>query len=224
VNVYASSSFPSCADLSEESNQCYEVVVNSRSDAVVIRRDGVKDWEDRTNDCVEYTCDNESGFNVTGKCLNKDGVNYVCTSDNECVESDVQIEDGKTIVIQIKPVDSEDVNISKIVSIVSNLTGIDREQMKITIEIDERGRVVRILIYVQDRKTAEIIAKKVDEITIENCVYVLCQKIRVDYNYSLSLSEDSKDLLIAEAPHVDGVFASVLISLMVLIAIALQSA
>jgi len=64
------------------------------------------EWEDQSNDCVEYQCDNESGRKIVGNCLSKDGVSYVCVDGNKCVKSSKANEDGSNVTIDMNPTTS----------------------------------------------------------------------------------------------------------------------
>ena len=51
-------------------------------------------------------------------------------------------------------------NTTEIANTLSDLTGIEADKIKMAVELDEKGRVVRILVYVKDEKTANLIADK----------------------------------------------------------------
>jgi len=188
-SAYSSANSESCESLSEEHNQCYEVTVYSRTSAVVNRRANATEWEDQTNGCVEYQCDNESGGLSFRKCHS----GMVCVNDSECVKSGIL--DEWTVAIYMEPILAAEVNTTEVLDILSNLTEVDVDEMKIAIELDSKGKVVRILVYVKDEKTAKVVAEKVTGIVKDDdCKYgVLCRSLYATViAQNLFLSEGSR--------------------------------
>jgi len=216
-DVYFSSSSLTCEAIYEESNSCYEVIIQDKNTVIVNKRANATEWENQTNDCVEYVCDNESGRKLLSSCQNKDGKTFVCTDDNKCVESKELEEgdEGATVVINMEPTIITDFNKTEFIISLSNLTGVEASKMKIAVELDDKGRVIRIMIYVRDEKTAKIIANKVNDLNKDDCTYgILCRKIDASV---LGIAGAVDPLFLAEAPHIsNNMWKTVFIAVMII--------
>jgi len=137
-------------------NHCYETIGAEDLKCIVRKKPDVMKWENETNECVVYRCDNESGMSVEEiKC--KNGDNITICKDGKCVEEDKRW----AVVVVIKS--SETVSAHEIVKELSNMTGIDENEMTIGIEYDENGNMNRIIVYVKDEKQAKIMSEAVEK-------------------------------------------------------------
>ena len=84
------------------------------------------------------------------------------------------------VVIDIEPVDSEDVNSSSVIKTISEIVGIDPDSIILDIVVNEEGKVIRIDVIVSDSAAAISIAETVNGIDKgSNCVSgVLCRSKR----------------------------------------------
>jgi len=165
----------SCEKLQKENNQCFEVSC-SGTEFGVRKREIADLWENQTNGCIKYECDNESGLLQWGTCGSSTD-EEVCLNDT-CVNKN-SIEAGKwQVEIKIKETEASLVNTSDILSSISKLSNVDIDQVIIATEINEFGQVVKIIAYVNDEQTAKVIVEAVNELPADDdCGYgVLCRK------------------------------------------------
>ena len=171
-------------------NQCCEVMCNG-TDFFVEKSEDAKSWENKSNSCVRYMCDNESGMTQW----------RVCESEQFCVNekcfSEDDIDKQWEVIIDIE--ETDDVNVTDVKMSINNLTGIDTDLITIAVEINEKGIVVRIIVYVDNKDSAIVIADELERIKDKGkCEYgVLCQ------TKSVRVREHVKDLSISlgSFPH-----------------------
>ena len=168
------SSFGHC---SQNSSVC-SASVNSTNDAL----------KERSNECVEYHCDKNNEVQANVKCSN----NAVCIS-GKCVESET-IEKHWAVDIDLK------VNISESILIdpyevkveLSEISEVDANDIIVAIKYDEDGNVSRIVLYVNDEKTAKTIVERLEPIDkSEECDSIFCRSEQVhtrEITSSLSLA------------------------------------
>jgi len=116
----------------------------------------VKKWENESNGCVSYQCeDNESGVFAKPNCKNNDNIT-ICV-DDKCIEES-SIKDKKwKVEIEMKQrmmlMTPDEIAIE-----LSKITDIDVNDVTIGVEYDEdTGFIKRIVIYVKDEKQAKTV-------------------------------------------------------------------
>jgi len=108
----------------------------------------VKKWENESNGCVSYQCNDESGIYAKPNCKNNDNIT-ICV-DGKCIEES-SIKDKKwKVEIEMKQrmmlMTPDEIAIE-----LSKITDIDVSDMIIGIENNEdTGFIKRIIIYVKD--------------------------------------------------------------------------
>ena len=116
---------------------------------------------------------------------------------DECVENNTEDEDTWTVEIEIEDVGTSELNTTKLLTIISEVSGIDQDKLNIGTEVNNQGEVIRIFVYVNDANNAEIIASKIKAIDKgDDCEYeALCNskdvKISGDHNRILIVSKSS---------------------------------
>jgi len=173
-------------ELMKEDNHCYEVLCEGNK-WIVKKRNNATEWESRTKGCVDYTCDNNTGGIVKSLC--NDG-NEICVND-KCVEK-ASITDNWIVEIDVYETSIEELNTTQIISDISDLAEVNADVMKIGIEFNEKGYIVRILVYVGDEMTANKIATAIRGLDKgEGCSRgILCRAydVRVTCNQILFVS------------------------------------
>ena len=170
-------------DLINQRNQCYDMVCSDSG--ISVQKMEYAAWkENQTNGCVEYKCLNESGVVQRGMC--KDG-EYVCM-DESCVRKDSFDNHKWGVVIDVEESDNI-YNTTNITASINELSGVNPDEITVVTEINDEGQIVRIIVYVDDKSTADIIVEAVDNLdTNGDCGYgILCLKKSVEVK-SLTLS------------------------------------
>ena len=148
-------------------NQCFDVMIEEDK-CVVHKKTSMQQWEDQSNGCVEYFCDNESGLLAKSNCDNM-CMNDTCIDENELV--------GKNwkVVIILASTSMTQFTYDEIVTELSELTQIDMNNMTVTIEYDENGSMERIVIYTDDELKAKKLAESLNELEgSDNCEGFSC--------------------------------------------------
>jgi len=211
-SVYSSSSSPSCDDFADQSNQCFEVLVYNKTSATVNKRSNATEWENQSNGCVQYQCDNATGGISSSICQNKGEVSWVCVKDSECVEGDKLDSSGWKAVIDMEPIDAAQFNSIEVINTLSSLTGIDQDKMNVATEVDEKGRIVRVIVYLEDEPSVNAVVSAVNGISKEECSYgVICRRIHarvVSNNLFIELEG---------APHLRTIFVAFFIAIAIML-------
>jgi len=124
-------------------------------------------WEKKSNDCVEYSCDEEFGLVSKSKCENGD--NTAVCKDDKCVAAE---EKKWAVVIEFDTDKVEPETYDEIAGELKNTTGIDTP---VVVEYDVNGVIKRVTIYVDDKDQAKKITDIVNSLDKgESCEGVLC--------------------------------------------------
>ena len=162
-----------CEALKDQHNRCFEAVSEGSECAIRKRLEAVK-WENQTTGCVEYFCENDTG--LLGKALCDSNSDDVCVNDKCVGEKDIEVKPW-SVEIEINATESMSVTSEQIAVELSNLTGIGVNDITIIVEYDDRGRATTIIVYVNDKTTADVISASVNELdkNSETCEGVLCR-------------------------------------------------
>jgi len=167
-----------CKDLVSEINQCYEVTCVG-GNAKVEKRENVTRWESRSNGCIEYSCDNNTGIVAAVKC----GKDDVCI-DGECVKFSELKKQGYSAVMDLEGMNEADVNASDVERILSTETDPESD-MKVGTVIGDDGSALSIVVNVPAEIDADAFTDSVGKINKEDCNYVkyrafcFCNETRV---------------------------------------------
>ena len=119
-------------------------------------------WENQTSGCVEYRCDPIKGNVSWNMCNSTNETSLACINDT-CVETETLSDDGWIVEIGMKDTDVNEVKASEVLEIIGNMTHVDPDTMRLGIEADESGQVLRIFVIAKDERTASVIASVLDE-------------------------------------------------------------
>ena len=142
-----------CETIREEINQCFTTDKNG----TVQKKADVVEWEGRTTDCFNYTCDNNTGYGFESLCT---GDNQICMNDR-CEEEET-LNDNWKVVIDVDEMSVTDWTSTELLSIISKWSGVDAENMKIGIETNDEGQIIRIIVIVKDEHDANSIVRSVE--------------------------------------------------------------
>jgi len=162
----------------EQHNQCYEVIAVCTDNSAIVQWNATK-WEDKTDGCFTYQCSNESGGIRWSKCNSTNEAKWTCVS-GECVNEDM-LDDEWRIEFEIEDLNMSEFNSRQILMIISDSSGIDINAIDIASQIDDNGRVVKIIVIVNDEQTANTIAEILNTYESEGCnSNVLCRTKKVE--------------------------------------------
>ena len=143
--------YPQKSPMKSEENACYEPVYNQDECKWTIRaRDNVTQWEERSNECVEYICENESGPVTKSKCVVTDSV---CIND-KCVKKS-SITTGVEVELELDGTDLSQVNTTEMAESISVLFGLPKTDFEVGWESDGDG-IIRIIIIVEEQEAERI--------------------------------------------------------------------
>ena len=134
-------------------NQCYDLV-NENTECLVRKKAIIEEWENQTNGCVEYKCDNATGQYLI-RCEDKDS-NQQCIND-QCSVKEVSEDTRYVVFIELNVTEENSFDADSILE----LFGVDDCDM--VIEYDNKGIPVVILVYVEDKSTADSITRIIRE-------------------------------------------------------------
>ena len=137
-------------------NQCYEPVCNSSNNSISIqKRENATIWESKSNGCYEFQCHNESGPMYWKQCDKSDDV----CENGQCV---TKKEVKYSVEIEVEGINVTDLNMTEIQSTISDLSGIEEDKLRIRFVTKDNNVIIRIIVIVDDEKTAEIISTSIN--------------------------------------------------------------
>ena len=143
-----------CEDLAAQANQCFEMSCNENI-AVITKRKNVTLWEEESDGCIKFKCDNNSGIVPIAKC---ESSGEVCLN-GECLDNNqLNNRDGSVAVIEIDAFKLDTLNRTSILLNISKLADVDVDRIQITIDVDENGEVQHIIVITEDEASADDIA------------------------------------------------------------------
>ena len=166
--VTAYSQSPSFEQIRGLNNECNQVFVCSETNYTVQKRENATDWEGQSNECFEYRCDPAYGPVRNNQCNNSDGINRVCTTDNKCEERE-SFRQEWIVVIELNSTNFDEMNSTELIETISNISGVDPDTIKIGVEMDDHGKIVRIIVFVSNQQTAEAIIKAINAMEEDEC-------------------------------------------------------
>jgi len=164
-------------ELFPKENKCYEVKCKG-DDWALEKRNGVLEWEGRTDKCVEYLCDNETGFIFRGICSSTNEARHFCV-ESLCIDSDEEQKAQANAVVEIEmtadSVQIGDMNLTLLMETLSELCNVPSNKMRIGYESNNRGFVFRMYFYVDEESAADRIVETLSKLNKEQCSYgVIC--------------------------------------------------
>ena len=147
-------------------NQCYDVLICSEDDGDVIiqKTNNAEYWENQTNGCVEYECNNDTG-NVWWYifCNSSDGINRTCMN-GQCVTYNSLNERGWIVEIEFDYMNASDLNTTEIMETISAMTNVDVNEIEIGVEMSNERNATFVTIVVNNKRIAQSIVD-----SLNNC-------------------------------------------------------
>jgi len=141
------------------SSHCFGIEKNEDM-CIVEKKSNVIAWENHTNNCVEYSCDNESGLLSRSICYKKDE-HILCFKD-ECIDEDNAPDKEWKVYIGIVSPSVIAMSANEIGAEISHLSGLEEKDFEVGMEHDEEGRIIRVIILVNNESDAKKIKKAID--------------------------------------------------------------
>ena len=184
AEAYVTRNSTVCEPFERAFNHCYEGKYIDGEFRQIMRKNAT-DYENQTNECMEYHCFNESGRVPWSKCNSTKSDGNMCV-DQKCVKSDYYVKKWAVVLeFNERKVKAEDVDVVTVAVDISNMTGIDIDVMVVGAEYDDDGYAIDVVVYVDEEDMAISIRDEVNAMDKgEGCRYgVLCMtkkaKIRV---------------------------------------------
>jgi len=151
------------AEWESQSNGCYEYVCDNESgEAKSGRRDNATEWESKSNGCYVYECHNNSGGIYWKECNSTKETEKVCEND-QCIDLESEKEEEVFHVeIEVEGIDLTNLNMSEIQNTISELTNIEKDKLRIRVDLNEKDEVITVIVVVDDKTTAENIVDKIN--------------------------------------------------------------
>lgn len=156
---FCNNSVPSNMTEYSNHNHCYQELVCTGGETIVKKRENATSWESRSNECVEYFCDNNTGGKNRSICVDSEGTSRVCTMDEKCVETETNGNDDDDdgmlwrVEIDIESIKTSACNISDVIGFISNVSNVDLTNVTIKVEVNQNNEIVRIIIFFQNEET-----------------------------------------------------------------------
>jgi len=174
-----------CQQFEKEFNNCYKGFYDDNGAIIEEKRKNATEWEGMSNGCAVYRCDNSTGKLSWSLCNSSDGIDLVCF-EGECQEKDSNGETGWAVEVDVEPTEWTEVNYTNIFDEI----GFDDSEVRIGLETDNNGNVIRVIIYCDDAEIAKIIVSIIEEIEQSSeCTNLLCRRkaIRIKNLYDWNI-------------------------------------
>ena len=184
------SDLPDCQHFQSMFSHCFNPVYDSESGMLIEEKSkNASEWENQSNGCIKYACDNTSGKLSWSLCNSSETSHKLCMND-ECNDKDALMDGKITIEIDIEATETDEVNIYDIERQIELLSGIDGREFTIALEADEHGKIIRVIIFIDDAEKATRIAEALDSIgNVSGCSYgILCRIKTIHLNGTAELS------------------------------------
>jgi len=140
-----------------------------------VKNQEAKDWESKTNGCIQYECSNEKGFSAWSMCNSTAEKEKMCIF-NEC--RDKTMEYGKyCITVDIDGVSIVTVNLTEELKAINTITGVNDNSLILSLETDKEGMVIRVILYMDSEDLYKRIAEAINKLDKNNCHgSIICRK------------------------------------------------
>ena len=178
-------------ELMEQENECYGIECDDDNKWVIRKRMNATEWEKRTNNCMKHVCDNSSGFISWSLCNSSQETSLICI-DGECIKNETLYNDDERwiVEIEIEGININYLNTTELAYNISTTRNVEVEDMKIGVEIDEDGQVIRIVVIVKDKDSAIAVESSLKEILGRNVnsVRIITPELTLSSSYHTVLS------------------------------------
>jgi len=150
-----------CQKFRSKFNKCYKASTYIDGDFKQEKKRSVIEWESRSTGCEWYGCSNDTGNINFNTCNSTETVARMCVKD-ECKEW------LWSVVLDINGFNLTDLDISEIEDEIARITNTSTKKFTYYLIYDENGNLVSIVIFVEDKETADIMAAAINE-HLEEC-------------------------------------------------------
>jgi len=165
-------------ELVAQNNQCYDVVCDEDSHRWVFQKNtNATEWEKRMNGCFEYKCDNVTGLFHNNICETSDNSVHECVNDTCIVKAPPSDKDWSVEIELQEGVTVNDMNVTDVLETIRLQCGIDTASVTVAWESDEKGNIIRIILYLEDEDEANKLSVSVNKMEKgKGCEFgVLCK-------------------------------------------------
>jgi len=172
----------SCDDLFDMDGRCYMITCENNEWGFK-QRDNATKWEEQSNQCYEYQCDNESGPLSWCMCNSSVDLNRTCVN-GKCIDGKKYRSKQWSVEIEIDgTVKALDINLTQLIVDIVNVSALAKGNFTVGIMNDYNGAATSILLFVNNEEIAENLSQSIDGISKEECEYgVLCYAVRTFIN------------------------------------------
>jgi len=149
---------------SDQNDHCYTTLVDitRKGPDRLHFRTNASMFESKTDGCTRYECLNASGGKTWHLCNNSDGKNLICINGECLIKNEAINETGWRVEIELKRTNSIEFDAEEIETAIIETTGVD-ETITIGVERNEKGEMVRVVVFVNDEKNARLIKERVNK-------------------------------------------------------------
>jgi len=152
--------------INELTDQCHMAVCGGSMGLVQREYDYVTEWKEKTDNFVEYSCDDTAGLVHRSLCNSSENVTMMCYNDS-CTEKAPYM--GERWAVEVDTEFGDMINVS--FSTIAYEAGVVNTT-NVGIEMDAEGNVVRIILFADSKSEAENVKDKVDRIiNYESCSF-----------------------------------------------------
>jgi len=141
-------------------SHCFDLVIEDGT-CEAKKKKGIEKLENKSNECVEYQCDNASGILAISKCSDNASI---CVSD-KCIDKDNANDKQWSVDITINSTEVIHMTSNEIADELKNVSGVDMDDITVGVEYDEKGRIYRIIVYFKDEDHAKTFERNLEERT-----------------------------------------------------------
>jgi len=170
-----------CSSFQGMFDNCHKGALDENDNVVEKKKKKAQEWEDKKDECVEYSCVNDIGYLSWSTCIGTETeplmcIEGKCTGERTVVSVDAPIVEVEFYegVINMSAVDTAD-----ILEILQVDFEIETNGVTIAFEGDGQGYVTRIMIYVPDEETARFVMSALESLKEEGTSGILGKAGRI---------------------------------------------
>jgi len=170
-----------CADFRRMENKCFHVKTQSNKTWNLTKDDEVIQWENHSNGCVSFYCDNSSGLHSESSCYSSGSQNKYCMNGINC-RTDKFIGKPFIVVVDVENASLPGQSTVEILGSLSTALKKNPYFWSLGTEMNKEGKIHRVLVYVNDITTAKSIQSYVMSYShSDSCKCgILCNSTKVE--------------------------------------------
>ena len=153
----------SCENLHFKSNECIEDGCLNGDFVSVESKDAAK-WENQTNACVDYKCDDKKGFIMETVCKSTNEKRVMCINDG-CLLFELN---SMRIEIEVKDMKANNFSNKEICDEIELICDVKIDPNDIGFELGDDGTVMQVIIYVDDETSAQTVVDAMNNADKDN--------------------------------------------------------